>query len=394
MVLRSSEVMKQLREKQAAFEAFDKTKSDALRRYGAALLAASRQAGAELLAQLQRYGPSDRGAEPLEALDQPQCLWDNWVIPSGLAWQSREESHAWARSRLTGVAIFAVDGSQIYPSKDISLPVALVQIGWYENRHTPDGAYEKMVDVEVMTPTDLKVSSTGEPAEREVNKRRFQMETQRLIQYMEDRAGQGDCLVFFDGALVVTFADAFDEEMRRFYIDCVVRLLDASQRYRVPLVGYIDTTYARDLTVMLQRLDDLPDVPTINDAMLLRRWMNWGDRTPLFRCRRSGVLSQYPRGGDQIGFTYLKATQDGPPVRLEIPVWVQEAGLLDQVVDWVRGEIIIGGGYPYAIETADQTAVLQLGDRELFYGLLQKWAEAENLPLRLSRKMVSKARRR
>lgn len=390
MVLRSADVLKQLQEKQAAFAAFDKTKSQALQRYGQALRDASHQSEDVLVERLQTFVPRDRGAEPLEQSGP----WDNWVIPAGLAWQSREESHAWARSHLTGVAVFAVDGSQIYPSKDISLPVALVQIGWYENRHTPDGAYEKMVAVEVMTPADLKVSSTGEPAEREVNKRRFQLETQRLIAYMEDRAGQGNCLVFFDGALVVTFAEAFDEEMRRFYVDCVVQLLAASEKYRVPLVGYIDTTYARDLTVMLQRLYDLPEVPTIHDAMLLRRGMAWGDRTPFFRCRRSGILSQYGAYGDQVGLTYLKATQDGPPVRLEIPVWVQEAGMLEQVVNWVRGEIIIGGGYPYAIETADQTAVLQLGDRELFYGLLQKWADSENLPIQLSRKMVSKARRR
>ncbi len=390
MVLRTAEVLKQLKDKQAAFESFDKDKSRILQRYREKLLAASQQSSAEIAAALQDVPISDRGADPVEPLGA--C--PNWVIPSGLTWSSREASHAWAKTHLTGVAVFAVDGSQIYPSKDISLPIALVQIGWYENRHTADGGYEKMVDVEVMTPADLKVSSTGEPAEREVNKRRFQMETQKLIAYMEDRAGLGDCLVFFDGALVVTFADAFEEDMRNFYIKCMVDLLEASQRYQIPLVGYIDTTYARDLTVMLQRLYDLPDAPTINDAMLLGRLMNWGDRTPVFRCRRSGILPKYPRCGDQIVFTYLKATQDGPPVRLEMPLWIYEAGLLEFLVNSVRGEIIIGGGYPYAIETADQTAVLQLGDRELFYGLLQKWAATEHLSLKLSRKMVSKARRR
>jgi hypothetical protein len=81
-------------------------------------------------------------------------------------------------------------------------------------------------------------------------------------------------------------------------------------------------------------------------------------------------------------------------VRLELPIWIYKAGLLESVMDWVRSEVIIGNGYPYAIETADQVAVLKTDDHQMFYRLLQEWAEDENLKLRLSRKMVSKARRR
>jgi len=54
----------------------------------------------------------------------------------------------------------------------------------------------------------------------------------------------------------------------------------------------------------------------------------------------------------------------------------------------------VGGGYPYAIETADQTAVLQAPDRQLFYRILQEWATREALNVQFSRKLVSKLRRR
>jgi NurA domain len=122
--------------------------------------------------------------------------------------------------------------------------------------------------------------------------------------------------------------------------------------------------------------------------------MEWGDRTPLFRCQRSGILEQYEEQRDKIAFTYLKTTKETYPVRLEMPTWIYEAGFLDRVIDWVRGEVIIGSGYPYVIETADQTAVLQSDDRQTFYRILQNWAEEQELNLRLSRKMVSKVRRR
>jgi NurA domain len=388
--LNPSKILSLLKTKRDDFEAFDKTALVALQRYRKALWDASQNRAETLLEQLDEVNPSDRGAEPLE----PWSDASNWVMPFGMAWQSRDEGMAWMRDRLTDVSTFAVDGSQIFPSKDLSIPIALVQIGWFENWHHGDKPYEKNIDVDVMTPADLKVSSSADPVDRRVNMRRFEMETERLIQYMEDRAGMDNCLAFFDGSLVATFAEAFDEETRHFYTKWIVYLLQASERYRVPLVGYIDTTYARDLTVMLQHLYELPDASSIHDAPLIGKGMKWGDRTPLFRCRRSGILRHYPFPvSSQIAFTYLK-THDGFPVRLELPLWVYESGRLETVLDWVRGEVIIGSGYPYAIETADQTAVLQAGDRQLFYRILQDWAADEDLNLRLSRKMVSKARRR
>jgi len=390
MPLKQSRIWNLLEAKRSHFESFDRSALQALNQYRAALAEDSQASEKDLLERLSDFETLDRGAEPVEPLGEDA----NWIKPCGLAWQNREESFAWVRDRLTNVSTFAVDGSQIYPGKDLSIPVALVQIGWFENLHSASARYEKDVDVDVMTPMDLKATSSGDPVDRRVNMRRFQMETERLIQYMDDHSNTGNCLAFFDGSLVVTFAEAFDETTRNFYVECVVELLKASHQYRVPLVSYIDTTYARDLVVMLQRLNDLPEATSLHDAPLLNKFMKWGDRTPLFRCRRSGVLKYYPASiRDQVLFTYLKA-HDGFPIRLELPLWVYEAGLGDRVLDWVRGEIIIGGGYPYVIETADQTAVLKSDDRQLFFKLLQDWADTEELNLRLSRKMVSKARRR
>ncbi|MBW4418063.1 MAG: DNA double-strand break repair nuclease NurA [Myxacorys californica WJT36-NPBG1] len=390
MPVKPSQILNQLNQKREDFTRFDKTAMQELQLYGAALAQMSQRSHTDLLDRLD--GMKDCGARPLEALGTSP----DWILPCGLTWQSREQSMAWVRDRLTGISTFAVDGSQIYPSKDFSIPVALVQIGWYENFHLPSGEYEKDIKSVVLTPSDLRVGR-GDLADRKVNLRRFEMETQRLIQYMEEREGCDLCLAFFDGSLIASFAEAFDEETKHFYVKCIRNLIRASERYRVPLVGYIDTSTARDLTEMLRRLCDLPEGKAIHDAQLLSRAkhdMQWGDRTPVFRCQRIGVRDFYQELADHIAFTYLKTNRDSYPVRLEMPVWVYEAGLYDRVIDWVRAEVIIGGGYPYAIETADQVAVLKNEDRQTFYRLVQEWAEKEDLTLRLSRKMVSKARRR
>lgn len=373
MPTRPSDILTLLRDKQSEFDGFNQETLGLLEKYRKAL---------------RNFEEIDHASILLEPLD---CV-QQGLVPFGLRWNNREESYDWVRQHLTGIATFAVDGSQIYPSKDISIPVALVQIGWFENLHQPKGIYEKDIRVDLMTPQDLK-DLRGDLADRKVNMRRFQMETQRLIEYIEDHSGDEECLVFLDGSLVATFAEAFDPEAQIFYVDCLRRLLEASEDCKVPLVGYIDTSYAHDLTGALQQGFDLPPVMALHDAQVARSGMKWGDRTPLLLCQRDVLNKFYGYFKDRIAYTYLK-TNEGYPARLEIPLWIHEEGRLEQVLNWVRGEVVIGSGYPYAIETADQVAVLKMEDRNAFYRLLQDWSEREGLKLRLSRKMVSKVRRR
>jgi hypothetical protein len=389
MPLKLSQIHEILNAKRDEFSAFNQETWQQLQNYRAVLSNLNAAGEAEIRERSIKH-PTNLGARLLEPLEQATC----GVIPSRLVWQSKEQSLAWVRQRLTGITTFAVDGSQIYPGKDLSIPIALVQIGWFENPHLPTGKYEKDIALDVMTPSDLQVGNSGDPVDRRVNMRRFQMETERLIDYIKTHPKAKDCLVFLDGSLIATFAEAFELQSRQFYVECLLDLLATSQKYEVPLVAYIDTSYAQDLSVMLRTLYDLPASQAIHDAQLLNKYMEWGDRTPLFLCQRSGILSSYENHADQIAFTYLKTNRDSYPARLEIPLWVYKAGLLDRVIDWVRGEVIIGSGYPYVIETADQTAVLQASDRQAFFKILQDWAEQEDLNLHFSRKMVSKVRRR
>ncbi len=330
------------------------------------------------------------GARPLEDFEGTAT----GVWRCGLTWGNREQSMVWVKQQLEGITTFAVDGSQIFPSKDVSIPIALVQIGWFENPHSDQQPYCKDIDLDVMTPADLQVRDSSQPVDRLVNVRRFQMETDRLVTYIEQVKDKDNTLVFFDGSLVATFAEALDDSLSQVYVGCLLKLLRASETYRVPLVGYIDTSYAHDLTNLLESFIGLQGPSTVHDAQLLNRYMRWGDCTPVFRCDRAGILSDYQEQQDRITFTYLKAHQ-GYPARLEMPLWMHEAGLVEQVVNWVRAEIVVGSGYPYAIETADQTAVLQSKDRQIFFRVLQEWADQQqDLNLRLSRKMVSKVMRR
>ncbi len=393
MPLKSAELLQVLGEKQAEFLSFSSSASQTYEAYRQALRRMSAQTDVAITELLSDY--DHPGARPLEPLGQHA----NWCIPSQLRWDNREHSLAWVRDRLTGITTFAVDGSQIFPSKDVSPPIALVQVGWFENPHLPEGNYQKDIRLTIMPPSELQVMRNSRPLDRQVGMRRFQMEVERIVEFMETHPRCDDCLVFFDGSLVVTFAEAFDLECRAFYAEQMVNLLRASETYRVPVVGYIDTSQACDLMQMLQCLEILPETTTLNDPQLVGAGMKWGDRTPVFSCARpgdawgQGILSQYEEQSEAIAFTYMK-TNGNAPVRLEFPRWIYDEGRLAFMLDVVRGEIIIGSGYPYAIETADQVAVLQAEDRRLFFKLLQDWAETAHLSLHFSRKMISKQFRR
>src|SRR5947209_4620609 len=67
------------------------------------------------------------GARPTVELDR-----HGPIVSFGRQWATAQEARAWALETLRGVTTEAVDGSQIAASRDFGVPVALVQIAWFE----------------------------------------------------------------------------------------------------------------------------------------------------------------------------------------------------------------------------------------------------------------------
>jgi hypothetical protein len=374
--------------------------------------AALRKALDAALATAER--PAAAGALPTSEYDRWRALGQPGApaLPFGRAFAHHEESRAWAEG-IRGVTTFAVDGSQLLPWRDASVPVALVQAGIFENPHLPQAPYLKDVKMALLTPEELLVSEpemmnarTNEAAgysERIVHLRRFELEVATLVDRLDHHAARrqaGDTtpvVALFDGSLIVSFALKMPPPYPDRYAAAAQRLLDASRRTHIPLLGYIDTSYARDTITMLRALtgDALPPPRGIHDALPWGDALAWGDRTPAFLSAREDLSAMGYRGGaDAVAFVYLRAASDRPPARVEFPAWVLEDGLLDQAMDTLRAEIITGQGYPYSIEAADAVAVISAEDRARFYALFQQFAEREGLDFTFSRKALSKSRRR
>jgi hypothetical protein len=393
-VLDRSRVLAALQAKRDAFDSFDLRSHADLRRYEDALAQLATMS-AEEVAQRLRDVPRPGARPTLERVAGRSI-----VLPFEPRWANHQEARAWALRVLQDTPTLAVDGSQISPDPSFSIPVGAVQVGWFENPHNAQETYTKDIAFEVLAPDELSMGEAeGGFPDQCVNLRRFEGECQVLRAYMLRMAGLRPAPVcFFDGSLTLSFAAQMRPALQEAYLAAVRSLLDTSEETRVPLVGYVDTSYASDLVNMLRWLTGDTQPADLADAGLLRGRLRWGERTEAFVCARDDKLSANAspaqRYYERVHLLYLQTTAHNPPVRLELPAWLLEAGGLERVVDIVRAECVVGVGYPYAVETADALAVITVEDRERFYRAFQEFVASLGLELRYSRKAYSKRTRR
>jgi hypothetical protein len=404
-----------LGEKRAGFTAQEDAFGAALMAYRTALADLGRRypsrAALETLLDAMT-GRGSIGARPLAAygtwVAQSGWMGSPPVVAFGQAFAQHEAARTWAEAIVRGTTTVAVDGSQIMPWRDVSIPVALVQAAIFANPHDPGLPYVKDARVEILGPDDLVAPSLADETELNaqlaadelVNLRRFQLEARTLAEWMRGwhpAPGTPPPLALLDGSLIVSFALRKESPLRSRYIAAVAHLLETSEQTRVPLIAYIDTSFARDLATLLRVAFPelaLPNERRITDSLLWGDALAWGDASVPFLSARGDVLAEYGKQAGSIAFAYLRAAADRPPARLEMPRWLAESDLWPRMLDVVRAELIAGNGYPYAIETADAVAVISTEDRARFYRIFQQFAEDAGLPLSFSRKLLSKSRRR
>jgi hypothetical protein len=396
-----------LESKRDEFLRFDRTWREDVRDYVRRLRSLGGRSAAEIVAAISTA--KEPGAIPSSELDSAGAV----VIPFRQQWRTHEEARRWAIEALEERITFAADGSQLVPGRDVSLPVAAVQVAWFENPHTRDGKYEKNVRCRVVSPQELLEGYDDRSnADTIVSLSRFQLEAEVLAEWIEskrgwEQRGERAPVGFFDGTLMISIALP-KTKLQDAYVEVIVNLVKRSRAARVPIVGFIDQSYARDLVWLLDTLDSGKSDKrsrSLFDAQLLHASPEgeppvldaWGARTVFCYCVRknsSEAFRDEETHEPLVGFSYLQTTSASAPARLDVPVWIYEAGLLDDVIDAVRAECVSGLGYPYAIEAADEAAVIRGRDREQFLRAVQEFAEREALPFGVSRKAASKVRRR
>lgn len=395
----------ELNKQSESFKQFALTQAGDLHDYLEKLQKLSANSYREISAKTEKL--ESPGAIPSQEIESSK----NFAFPFGEKWRNHEEARSWAHSILEKRTTFAADGSQLFVEREVSLPVAAVQVGWFENPHDETQGYEKNAKFFVLSPEEL-LKDQEEPVipETRVGQKRFEAEVEKVEEFLLRKKGWRERnekmpLAFFDGTLLISFALP-RTELQESFIKKMVSLVKLSRETKVPLVGYVDRSYARDLLGLLDALDGVKNANkrTLDDASILHASIsensqtlkNWGDRTCFCYSKRRGLSAfiDEKTGRSIVGFCYLQTTSDNPPARLDIPSWVYEDGLLNEVLNVVRAECVVGLGYPYPLETADQIAVITMRDREIFLQALQGFANKNKLGFNVSRKAASKGRRR
>ncbi len=398
--LLSNELSKQRED----FQRFAETQFSDLTEYLEKLQKLCQTPSAEVWARLK--SKEDAGALPSEELDRQK----SFSFGFEQKWENHEEARRWAFDILQNRTTFAADGSQLYAEKETSLPIAAIQIGWFENPHDENGKYEKNAHFFVLPPNELLSQDEPVIPETRVGQRRFEAEVEKVEEFLQRKSGwqeRGERmpLAFYDGTLLLSTPHP-KTALQTSFTNKLVELVRFSIATKVPLVGYVDRSYARDLLTLLDNFETgaSANEKTLYDATILHAETSnftqvlkfWGDRSVFCYSKRRGLGAFIDTKTEKsiVGFSYLQTTINSAPARLDVPSWIYEANLLEEVLDTVRAECVIGLGYPYALETADATAVITSRDREIFLRALQDFASREKLNFSVSRKSASKGRRR
>ena len=228
-MIHRTKIIRALESKRGAFQRYLVRQNEQARLVDERLVGFLGRSAAEIDAFLQARDLNWPGARPTAELDRA----DGLRIPFAPTGETHDAARKWALGVLEGRPTIAVDGSQIAPSKEYSLPVGAVQVGWYVNFHARGAAYVKDVAFEVITPDELEEAEAdnagdgggrgdGNFAAWYINQRRFALECETLVALMNAHGGprastngHGDAgriptatppVCFFDGSFIISFA--------------------------------------------------------------------------------------------------------------------------------------------------------------------------------------------
>ena len=335
-----------------------------------------------------------------------------------------------APARPSTISIAATDGSQIFPDRHEISACFLINIG-YILLHYGTGEKPLMSSKPRLYYREEEIYEEWGGARVFVNRelvgfKRGLMEFTELADLALAAHAEGHrTLALADGTLILWNLEGKPQDFRAAHLEATIAAMDGLREARVPVAGYISQPGSQELINALKLglcplavadCDRCPyqeenqlhfsreEIDTLNgdlwqgrglpcspieglsDAVLVRRVLRPGQRTPLYRSA-SKVLAEY--GPHHIYYFYLHVgTEIG---RVEVPEWVAtDRELLDLVHACLYDQAEKGQGYPVALAEAHERAVVRSADREAFYRFLRDTFVKNDLQTRLSTKSFKK----
>lgn len=287
------------------------------------------------------------------------------------SFESLDDAIKWSTNILNGTTLVAIDGSQILPSKELSYPIALVQTGYFIISFDEEARIEYDTDPNILISSD-SVTNGQTIREGDVSLIRQSKEIETAKKLLEKLEDYPNPIILLDGTLIYSYMATLLPKTRNQAIKELVSFLNLAERKRIPVVGYIDTSYAKDLSTTLHLIKDIKGEEELADPGYLDSELTeLGDYTIPFICRRKPI-PDYENYANKICFSYLRVNSKRV-VRLEFPFWIWKKGKYEDVISKILAEGIISHGYPRVLTRAHEVAVLTGQDKEKFNQIVLKY---------------------
>lgn len=353
------------------------------RRYGAGLTSVLELDRNEIDARITALGADHVGARPTDEYI-PRTI----IRPHPEPPRSIQDASAWAAQVLRDRRAAYVDGSQVHTSGEYNIPWGAANI--HGSVYHPGAKAHHHDDATVFTPSDF------EPYEDihvynpnlVIDYKRWEMELDFLIRAMRDHPG---IYAIFDGSLVNSFATNYGA-LAKHYNQKITQALRVSTDTQSPLIGYTDTSRARDLVELVHALH--PDLPAsyLPDTALLAPLLHdqVGARTVRWECDRTdGILEHYD--GQRVHFHYASLNPLAP-CRIEYPAWLDPA-TVDAVTDHLFAQCLAFNGYPRSIDECHVGSSVTNDESNALRTTFQVLCNREGVAIRMSNKHASKRRK-
>ncbi len=297
-------------------------------------------------------------------------------------------------------AVFAADGSQIYPDRHAAATYYLLNVG---RIHIQVGsAATPLTDTRgrlFYRQEELYSSEGGLISSALVEAQRDVMELEALADWAA-QPRQGPALALLDNGLLLWLA-LKPEGQPRQEVERVLRAylqqLERLQASGTPVAGFVDRPRSANLIALLELVladsgpacGSQPALRGLTDRALFERILPAGHRSARFRLA-SNLGRAFAQQGQEIHFFYLNCGQ-GNIARVELPRWAADdpqqlqfvhAAMLDQC----RGT----RGFPYPLIRAHELAVVSQDERRLLDNMISGALLRQGLDPQMSRKAQTK----
>ncbi len=316
--------------------------------------------------------------------------------------------------------VYASDSSQIVTDRHEIALCYLLNVGLITLHYSPD-AHAVLTSRPILAHPDESLlddfpQETAAISPRRLGLRRQLSEYEALAELAETQDAEIPAVALFDGSLILWQLDTESPEFRSDTLNALTAYWEAFRECRVPIVGYISLPGSRDVLNALRvsacphpqsrcesycpdsvkrHADYVPPpcagTERITDEELFALMLKPGERSAVFESAAK-ILEAYSET-QKIDFYYLHTGFE--IARVEIPRWVaDDPELLNRTHALCLDQAYKGNGYPVALAEAHEQAMIRGPERDVFFYLMECRMAEFGLPVRTTRKALSKRARR